>query len=125
MDNKDYRETKNHEDQQEAKLLKKASHRAGFKMHLAIFFLGNIFLWIIWYFLIRGGEDATTVKISNGLIFLSIIWFIVLIFHYLFVYQWNKTMVEKELLKLKRELKEKEKELDKLKEDSAETINNN
>lgn len=122
MEEKLDKQRQNQKDQDEARLYKKASQRAGFKIHLAIFILGNLLLWVLWYFLIRGGQDATSAKITNVFIFISIIWLIVLIFHYLFVYQWNKAMVEKELGKLKRELKEKEEELKKLKEESTEII---
>ncbi|MDL2297240.1 2TM domain-containing protein [Bacteroidales bacterium OttesenSCG-928-B11] len=101
------------DDHSEEKLAKKASKRAGFKIHAGIYILVNLFFWVIWIFLFRGNEDKT---FFNAVLFLSIAWLIALIAHYLIVYKWNKSMVEKELDSLKKEMKQKEKELEKIKE---------
>lgn len=101
----------------EAKLYKKASLRVGFKIHLSIFFLANLMLWVIWYFIFRGGEDPTSAKAFNAVLFVSIVWFIIIIAHYLIAYQWSKPLVEKELIHLKQKLIDNESKSEKEKQE--------
>lgn len=108
---------------EEEKLYKKASRRAGFKIHLMIFLLVEILFWVVWFFLFRGGQDATSAKALNALLLLSIVWLIIVIAHYLMVYKWNKSLVEKELEKLKKENKAQREELEKLKKGNGEQNN--
>lgn len=112
------------DDNSEEKLLKRASRRAGFKIHTGIFILVNLFFWIIWIFVFRG-KDGAHAETLQALLFLSIAWLIALVAHYFIVYKWNKTMVEKELDALKKQISKKEKELEKIKEmQQNETIDN-
>ena len=98
-------------------LLKKAHRRSSFKVHLAIFILANLFLWLFWFFFLKNRHDETAQALLQGLLFISLAWLIMIIAHYLFVYKWNKTLVEKELKKLKKEIKKQEEEIEKMKEE--------
>lgn len=94
------------------KLYKKASRRAAFKIHLAIYLLVNLIFWLIWFFIIKSEEpNPTSTKTLNALIFFTIVWLLLLIGHYLAVYKWNKSLVEKELNKLLKENKANEEKL--------------
>ena len=97
------------------KLYKKASRRAAFKIHLAVYFLVNLIFWLIWFFIIKSEEpNPTSTKTLNALIFFTIVWLLLLIGHYLAVYKWNKSLVEKELNKLLKENRANEEKLRKL-----------
>ncbi len=94
------------------KLYKKATRRAAFKIHLAIYVLVNLIFWLIWFFIIKSEPlDPTSIKILKTLIFFTIVWLLLLVGHYLAVYRWNKTLVEKELNKLLKENKANEEKL--------------
>lgn len=94
------------------KLYKKATRRAAFKIHLAIYLLVNLIFWLIWFFIIKSEPlDPTSTKILKTLIFFTIVWLLLLVGHYLAVYKWNKTIVEKELNKLLKENKANEEKL--------------
>lgn len=102
------------EQEKEKKLFGKARARASFKIHLIIFILVNALLWVIWYFIAKAPEGEVD-KFLHATLFISIAWFIFLLGHYVFVYVFNATIVEKELKKLKKEMAEQEQELQKLK----------
>ncbi|MDR2979741.1 MAG: 2TM domain-containing protein [Bacteroidales bacterium] len=104
----------NNNDYSEEKLVKRASKRAGFKIHTGIFILVNLFFWVIWYFVFRGSDAGKPVL--NAVLFLSIAWLIAIIGHYFIVYKWNKSLLDKELTELKKEIERKEKEVNKLTE---------
>lgn len=106
-------------------LLKKAHRRAGFRVHIAIFILANLLLWIFWYFVLRGRPDETAQTLSQGLLFILLAWFVIIMAHYLFAYKWNKTLVEKELRKLEKERKKQEEKLESMKEEMKNSIENN
>ncbi len=83
-------------------LLDLAKKRIGFKKHLTIYILVNLALWLIWIFtsfLVMGGYYHIWP------IYPLIGWGIGIVFHYLRVYKWNESWVEKEYQSL---LKEKE-----------------
>lgn len=75
-----------------------AKKRAGFKRHLAIYIIINIFLWLFWYF--NGSENGGS-KIPWPL-WSSVGWGIGLTFHYLGAHvNTGLTAIEKEYQKLK------------------------
>lgn len=85
--------------EEEAKLEKMASRRTGFKKHFAIFFLVNVFLWVVWYFLFRDNTENTFLM---AILFVFIVWLLGIILHYMIVYKWTKSYKEKELNSLKK-----------------------
>lgn len=98
--------------EEEAKLAKMASRRTSFKIHLAIFLIANAFLWVVWYFLFKGREDATFLK---AILFVLIVWLLAIILHYLIVYKWTKSYKEKELSSLKKLRMQQLREIENLK----------
>lgn len=101
-------------------IYKKATKRAIFKFHLAIYVLGMLVIWIIYIFLFRetapDASLADTAKnvINEGMTFLKFsvlvtaLWTVIVVFHGLFVYKFNSSMLEKEIKSLEKEIKEQE-----------------
>jgi hypothetical protein len=102
--------------QEEKEIAKKAKKRVAFKVHSVIFLLINLLFWLFWFFIFKGSkyEDLST-SVRNGFLFITLTWGICIITHYLIVYKWNKTLVEKEIKHLKKERERKrEEELNKI-----------
>ena len=76
---------------------KMAQERAGFKMHLAIFFIAIAFLWIVWAFI---GFVYNWQYSHPWPVYPMLLWILVLILHYIFVYKWKKKLVGKEYERL-------------------------
>jgi hypothetical protein len=104
--------------EEERKLEKMAARRTSFKIHFAIFLIANAFLWVVWFFLFKGKEDATFLK---AILFVLIVWLLAVDLHYMIVYKWTKTYKEKELSSLKKRHMEHLREIENLK---AEMLNN-
>ena len=101
------------------KIYKKANQRSHFKFHLAIYVLAMLVIWILYIFLFRAtAPDASVVDtakdvINQGMTFLKFsvlvtaLWTVIVVFHGLFVYKFNSSMLEKEI----KEQEEKKREL--------------
>jgi len=99
--------------QEEKTLYNKAKKRVQFKVHLMIFILTNFILWLFYSFIFHPIDDDVVTKIAfRFVLFVSLTWGIVVYAHYLIVYKWGKTLVEKEFDKLKKEHKNKKKALE-------------
>lgn len=76
-----------------------AQKRAGFKSHLTVYIVMNIFFWLIWYFTGQRHSDG------NGLpwpVWPSLGWGIGVVFHFLGAYMYHKNYsAEREYQKLK------------------------
>ncbi len=101
------------EQENEQKLYSKARNRAAFRIHLMIFILVNALFWVIWYFVFRGTEANDV--FFKAVLFVTIAWLIILIGHNVFIRIFNSTILEKELKKIKKEIENNEKELQRLK----------
>lgn len=97
----------------ERKLYAKAHARASFKKHLIIFILINLLLWVIWYFVFKP-KGSTGTDVAHVCAFVTIAWLLILAGHYVFVYVFNATLVEKELKHLKSQISNNEKEIGRL-----------
>jgi len=97
--------------QEEKTLYGKAKKRVQFKVHLMIFFLTNLILWLFYYFVFNNIGEVRNIALQFVL-FVSLTWGVVVFAHYLIVYKWGKTFVEKEFDKLKKEHKRKLKALE-------------
>ena len=100
---------------------KTANKRAHFKKHIAIYFLLMIVLLVLYFFIFREPKTPETADAPMGMflkctLFVTILWTVILFFHYLFVYRLNATMVDREIKKLKKELEKKKAHLEQLKE---------
>lgn len=89
------------------KLYKQASRRVAFKSHVFLYILINLLLWVVWAFIFRTKDDTT---FFTCILFVTIVWFIILMVHYIIVYRGTKSMVEKELKKLQKEIQDKSQE---------------
>ena len=107
----------------DVKTYKTANKRAHFKRHIAIYFLVMIVLWVLYFFIFREPKTPENADAPMGLflkcsLFVTILWTVLLVFHYLFVYRLNSTMIDREIKKLKKEIEQKKAELEKLKEEA-------
>jgi hypothetical protein len=82
-----------------------ANKRAGFKRHLAIYIVINLFFWILWYF----SNDEDSGSNTRGLpwpVWPMIGWGIGIVFHYIGAYvSTGSNAVEREYEKLKNQNK--------------------
>lgn len=101
------------------KIYKKANQRAHFKFHLAIYVLVMLVLWILYFFLFRAtAPDASVADaVKNAkdqfsffdfTVLVTALWTVIVVFHGLFVYKFNSSMLEKEIKALEKEIKEQE-----------------
>jgi RsiW-degrading membrane proteinase PrsW (M82 family) len=100
-----------------------ANKRSHFKKHIAIYFLLMIVLWVLYFFIFREPKGEPMGLFLKSLLFVTIIWTVLLFFHYLFVYRLNATMVDREIKKLQKEIKNKKMQLEKLKEEARQLAN--
>ena len=108
--------------EEEAKLVRMASRRTGFKKHFAIFILVNAFLWLVWYFVFRPGEETKAGDDKTflmAIVFVLLVWLLVIILHYLLVYKWTKSYKDKELNSLKKMRLKQLQEIEELKAEMA------
>jgi len=86
-------------------ILKIAKKRVRFKQHVIIFFLFNLFIWVVYFFIFKGKHsgDATFLK---AILFILILWSIVLVGHYFFAMKWTKKMLEREVKELLKEVEQ-------------------
>jgi Kef-type K+ transport system membrane component KefB len=96
--------------QEEKKIAKKAKKRVQFKVHLMFFILINLALWLLFSFVYKLFKDEVKDVVFQFILFITLTWGICIIAHYLIVYKWNKTLVEKEIKHLKKEQERKRKE---------------
>jgi MFS superfamily sulfate permease-like transporter len=83
-------------------LREKARAIANFKMHRTIFILANVLIWLVSALLYFAFQLTWW-----WAFFPTAIWLVILTFHYLWVFRWNKDRVEKEYIKLLKEIEKK------------------
>ena len=89
--------------QRDAQLREKARVIVNFKMHRSVFLLANLLIWLVSALLFFAFE-----LLWEWAIFPTAIWLIILIFHYLWVFRWNKDRVEKVYQELKKDKEKKD-----------------
>jgi len=94
-------------EQEEKALLRKAKKRVQFKVHLMIFILTNLLLWLLFGFgsKLFGVDFNVENPAFQFALFISLTWGVLVFSHYLLIYKWGKSYVEKELNALKKEYK--------------------
>ncbi len=90
----------------EKKLYRKARRRVHMKIHFAVFVLVNVLLWLLYYFLFRASSLESSV--FNFFLALSLIWGIIVLTHYLIVFKWGSSYVEKEAKRMQEKQKKQE-----------------
>jgi hypothetical protein len=64
-------------------------------------------IWLFWFFVFKGSNDLNQ-PACNTALFITLAWGICIIAHYLIVYKWDKTYVEKEIKYLKKQREQQE-----------------
>lgn len=100
---------------------KKASKRVGFKIHLTVFVIVSLMLWLIWFFVFKRDAPDADVTFLKAILFVDCFWILILISHYLIVFIWNKTLIEKEIKKIELENEVLKKKMAQLKKESEES----
>lgn len=77
----------------------KAKKRVSFKIHLTVYLLVMAFFWLLWFFLFKGKEDSTFFRFTLAL---TCGWFIFIVAHYLIAYKLNKSLIDKEIKRIKK-----------------------
>ena len=102
--------------QEEKALYGKAKKRVQFKIHLMFFIFINVVLWLLFCFVFKLFKDEVQDVVRQFMLFISLTWGICIIAHYLLVYKWNKTLIEKEIKRLKKKKEKERKALEELKQ---------
>ena len=99
--------------------------RVSFKVHLPIFLVVNLIIWALWFTLFN--TIVTDAYINSAIlkvfICITLVWFLLVVLPYLIAYKWNKTFVEKELSRIRKQRAKQLKEIENIKAKIAETKN--
>ncbi|MDR0604166.1 MAG: 2TM domain-containing protein [Bacteroidales bacterium] len=95
---------------EETEIVKKAKKRVGFKIHIIIYILACILIWLCWVFIFHGSN--LNKPAFNAILFITLAWGICIIFHYLIVYKWDKTYLEKEVKRLKKQQEKQQQQIE-------------
>jgi hypothetical protein len=83
-------------------LWKTAQKRAGFKYHVLIYFIMNIFFWTVWYLSLKNTPSPIThIEKIPWPVWPMVGWGIGIFFHYVAAYKNQNSLAEKEYNKLK------------------------
>ena len=94
--------------QEEKEIKNKAKKRIRVKVHGTIYFLICLFFWLIWYFIFKGSKyEDLDAAVLRSCFFVTLTWGICVVAHYLLVYKWNETLLEKEIKQLEKEKERK------------------
>lgn len=91
--------------------------RVSFKIHLTVFVVVNLVLWCLWFTIFNAIVTKETIAdaILKTSVCITVVWFLIVLVHYLIVYRWNSTLVEKELRRMKKARKKALKEIEEMK----------
>ncbi|MBO4382091.1 MAG: 2TM domain-containing protein [Bacteroidales bacterium] len=103
--------------EEEAKMQNVATSRMRFRIHLGLFILINLIIWVLYFTLFNAIVTDYSIKwaILKVFICITVAWFLLLILHYCISFKWNKTLVEKELNRIRKQRSKQLKEIEKLK----------
>lgn len=113
--------------EEEARMINVSKIRVHFKVHLAIFLVVNLIVWVLWFMLFNTIVTDAYIgqAILKAFLCITLVWLLLVILHYLIAYKWNKTFIEKELSKIKKQRDKQLKEIEKIKAKIAEMKANN
>ncbi|MBO4503705.1 MAG: 2TM domain-containing protein [Bacteroidales bacterium] len=103
--------------EEEAKMQNVATSRMRFRIHLGLFILINLIIWVLYFTLFNAIVTDFSIKwaILKVFICITVAWFLLLVLHYCIAFKWNKTLVEKELARIKKQRNKQLKTIEKLK----------
>ena len=107
--------------QEEGKMQSVAGSRVRFKIHISRFIIVNLLLWVLFFTLFNAIVTDYHIRTAILKVFISItlVWLLLVILHYCISYKWNKTFVEKELTRIRKQRSKQLKELENLKNQIA------
>ncbi|HOT88929.1 MAG TPA: 2TM domain-containing protein, partial [Bacteroidales bacterium] len=86
-------------------LWKKANERAGFKMHLIVYIIAILFMWILWAFIGYVNDISDNHKWP---LYPMLAWALILVLHYFIVFRWKNKLTQIEYNKLQKKSEKKE-----------------
>ena len=108
--------------EEEARMINVSKNRVVFKVHFSVFLVVNLIVWVLWFTLFNA--IVTDAYISRAILkafsCITLVWLLIVILHYLIAYKWNKTFMEKELNKIKKQRAKQLAEIEKIKAKIAE-----
>ena len=111
--------------EEEARMINVSKKRVYFKVHFAIFFVINLIVWVLWFMLFNTIVTDAYIgqAILKAFLCVTLVWLLLVILHYLIAYKWNKTFIEKELSKIRKQRDKPLTEIEKIKAKIAEMKN--
>ncbi len=109
--------------EEEKQMRSVAVGRVSFKIHLTVFVIVNLVLWCLWFTIFNAIVTNETIAdaILKTSVCITVVWFLILLVHYMIVYRWNSTLVEKEFRRMKKARKKVLKEIEEMKKSSQQT----
>gem|GEM_PF-1199150 len=103
--------------EEEAKMQNVATSRMRFRIHLGLFILINLIIWVLYFTLFNAIVTDYSIKwaILKVFICITLAWLLLVILHYCIAFKWNKTLVEKELSRIKKQRNKQLKKIEELK----------
>lgn len=104
--------------EEEVQMRKVAPTRVAFRIHLTIFIIVNLIMWALWFTLFSAivTDEGISSAILKVFVSVTVVWFLVVVLHALIAFVWNKTLIEKELNRMRKQHAKQQKELQQLKE---------
>lgn len=111
--------------EEEASMINASKSRVIFKIHLTVFMVVNLIIWALWFTLFNAVVTDAYISsaILKAFLCVTLVWFLIVILHFLIAYRWNRTLVEKELARIKKQRAKQLKEIEKIKAKIAEAKN--
>lgn len=108
--------------EEEARMINVSKSRVYFKVHLVIFLVINLIVWVLWFLFLNGVvKEYLYYDFLKAFLCITLVWLLLVILHYLIAYRWSKTFVERELSRLKKQRAKQLAEIEKIKAKIAET----
>lgn len=111
--------------EEEASMINASKSRVIFKIHLTVFVVLNLIIWALWFTLFNAvvTDAYISTAILKAFLCVTLVWFLIVILHFLIAYRWNRTLVEKELARIRKQRAKQLKEIEKIKAKIAEAKN--
>ena len=111
--------------EEEASMINASKSRVIFKIHLTVFVVINLIIWALWFTLFNAvvTDAYISTAILKAFLCVTLVWFLIVILHFLIAYRWNRTLVEKELARIKKQRAKQLKEIERIKAKIAEAKN--
>ncbi|MBP5205555.1 MAG: 2TM domain-containing protein [Bacteroidales bacterium] len=103
--------------EEEGKMQSVANSRRRFRIHLSLFILVNLLLWVLFFTLFNAIVTDFHIRAAIVKVFLSItlVWLLIVIMHYCISFKWTRTSAEKELKRVRKQRSNQLKEIEQLK----------